>query len=293
MNWKRKKIILEIERYGREIVYILLGASFMAFGTSMFLLPNQLSSGGFAGIATILYYLLEIPMGVTISILNVPLCIFTFYKLGRASFVRTIIGSFSYSFFLDIFDRWLPLTEDRFLACIYGGILVGLGTAFVLKGRGTTGGTELIANLIKEYRPKVKTSHMIVIIDVIIVLANILLLREFEIGLYSAIAIYLMGKIIDIVFEGTNFTKLLFIISDKNEEIAKAVGYLLKRGTTGLLGKGMYTKDRKLVLLCAAGRRDFLRVRQIAQEIDPKAFIIISNAREVYGKGFKDELIKK
>lgn len=293
MNWKRKKIILEIERYGREIVYILLGASFMAFGTSMFLLPNQLSSGGFAGIATILYYLLEIPMGVTISILNVPLCIFTFYKLGRASFVRTIIGSFSYSFFLDIFDRWLPLTEDRFLACIYGGILVGLGTAFVLKGRGTTGGTELIANLIKEYRPKVKTSHMIVIIDVIIVLANILLLREFEIGLYSAIAIYLMGKIIDIVFEGTNFTKLLFIISDKNEEIAKAVGDLIKRGTTGLFGKGMYTKDQKLVLLCAAGRRDFLRVRQIAQEIDPKAFIIISNAREVYGKGFKDELIKK
>ena len=130
-------------------------------------------------------------------------------------------------------------------------------------------------------------SNVIIIIDTVIVALNVIFFKEIEIGLYSAIAIYLMGKIIDIVFEGIYFTKLLIIISDKNEEIAKEIGEKISKGTTGLYGKGMYTNQEKLVLMCAASRGDVARVKQVAREIDSNSFIIIANAREVVGLGFK------
>ena len=136
-------------------------------------------------------------------------------------------------------------------------------------------------------------SSVIIIIDTIIVALNVIFFKEIEIGLYSAIAIYLMGKIIDIVFEGIYFTKLLIIISDKNEEIAKEIGEKISKGTTGLYGKGMYTNQEKLVLMCAASRGDVARVKQVAREIDSNSFIIIANAREVVGLGFKKEDIEK
>ena len=130
-------------------------------------------------------------------------------------------------------------------------------------------------------------SSVIIIIDTIIVALNVIFFKEIEIGLYSAIAIYLMGKIIDIVFEGIYFTKLLIIISDKNEEIAKEIGEKISKGTTGLYGKGMYTNQEKLVLMCAASRGDVARVKQVARDIDSNSFIIIANAREAVGLGFK------
>jgi len=130
-------------------------------------------------------------------------------------------------------------------------------------------------------------SNVIIIIDTVIVALNVIFFKELEIGLYSAIAIYLMGKIIDIVFEGIYFTKLLFIVSDKNKEIATFIENNIKRGVTGIYGKGMYTNKEKLVLMCAASRGDVARVKQVAREIDSNSFIIIANAREVVGLGFK------
>ena len=125
------------------------------------------------------------------------------------------------------------------------------------------------------------------ILDTIIVILNIVFFREIEIGLYSAIAIYLMGKIIDIVFEGTYFTKLILIVSEQNEEIAKEIEEKIQRGATGLYGKGMYTNKEKLVLMCAASRRDVARIKIIARKLDSSSFIIITNSREVVGLGFK------
>lgn len=112
--------------------------------------------------------------------------------------------------------------------------------------------------------------------------------KEIEVGLYSAISIYIVGKIIDILFEGIYFTKLILIVSEKNEEIAAEIGNSIQRGTTGLYGKGMYTNEEKLVLLCAASRNDIAKIKFTAKKIDPNSFIIITNSREVVGLGFKD-----
>ncbi len=270
-----------------ELIATAIGAFIMAIAVSLFLLPNQLSSGGIAGIATITYYLLNIPMGIMIITINVPLFILAIFKIGKSFFFKSMIGTITLSIFIDFLDKLQPLTNDRFLACIYGGIIMGLGTAILLKVNSSTGGTDLASYLVKEYKPTISLSRIIIIIDTVIVTLNVIFLREIEIGLYSAIAIYLMGKMIDILFEGIYFTKLLLIVSDKNEEIAKQIGDKIKRGTTGLFGKGMYTNEEKLILMCAASRGDIAKIKMIARKIDPESFIVITNSREVVGLGFK------
>ncbi len=276
-----------IKGYLKNLIMIIFGCLIMAIGTSMFLLPNKLSTGGVTGISTIVYYLFKIPVGTFTLILNIPILIFTFYRLGKTILINSIIGSVVYSVFMDMLDKLPAFTNDGLLASIYGGIFLGIGTGIVLNSKATTGGTELVSNLIQTYNLNYRTSTLIMIIDSSIVLLNVIVFKEIEIGLYSAIAIILMGKVIDIIVEGTNFSKLIFIISTKNDKISKEIGEYIKRGTTGLYGKGMFEDKDRLVLMCAAGRGDVLKIKNIVQSNDKNAFIIIANAREVLGKGFK------
>lgn len=276
-----------IKKQIAEIFGTILGSFVISIGISLFLLPNQLSSGGIVGIGTIIYYLLKIPMGTTIILLNIPLFLISILKIGKSFFVKSLIGTISLSVFIDWLDKFKPLTQDRFLACIYGGIIIGVGTAIILKVNSSTGGTDMVTYIAKKYKPSIRTGNIIVIIDIIIVTLNMFFFREIEIGLYSGIAIYLMGKIIDILFEGIDFTKLIFIVSKKSEEIAEKIGKSIERGTTGIYGKGMYTNEEILILMCAVTRRDVSKVTEIAKKIDKNSFIIITNSREVLGQGFK------
>lgn len=147
----------------------------------------------------------------------------------------------------------------------------------------------MLAYVIKEYKPNYRTGNLIVMIDVVIVTLNAIFFKKIEVGLYSAITIYLMGKIIDVVFEGINFTKLIYIISDKYLDISKEIMEDIERGITGIYAKGMYTNEEKVMLFCVASRNQAMRIKQISKKIDPHAFVIISNAREAYGLGFKRE----
>ncbi len=287
MNYTKTKKIFTLKNNLIEATYLVLGCMIMAIGTSLFLLPNQLSSGGFSGIATIFYYLFSFPLGTTIFVLNIPFFIWAFFKVGKKLLVKSIIGTTLLSVFIDLFDKMPALTQDRFLACIYGGICIGLGLALVLKSGSSTGGTDLISYIAKVYKPYIRTSSLIVVIDVVIITLNVFFFKTIEIGLYSAIAIYLMGKMIDIIFEGVNFTKMMLIVSNKYKEIAKEVGDKLQRGSTGIYAKGMYTKEKKMMLFCVGARNEVAKIKQIAVKIDPKAFIVIANARETWGKGFK------
>lgn len=270
-----------------EILETIVGAIIMAVATSIFLLPNQLSTGGFSGIATILYYFLDIPMGTTIIAINIPLFLFATYKLGKEFVLKSFVGTATFSIFIDVLDSVPSLTQDRFLACIYGGIIMGIGTAVILKANSSTGGSDLISTIVKSYNPNIRIGNIITIVDVIIVSVNVLFFKQIEIGLYSAIAIYLMGKMIDVVFEGIYFTKLIIIISNKNEEIADEIIQNIGRGLTGLYGKGMYKDEQKLILMCAISRKDIGKIKQAAKTIDPQSFLIITDAREIFGLGFK------
>lgn len=147
----------------------------------------------------------------------------------------------------------------------------------------------MLAYVIKEYKPNYRTGNLIVMIDVVIITLNAIFFKKIEVGLYSAITIYLMGKIIDVVFEGINFTKLIYIVSDKYLDISKEIMEEIERGITGLYAKGMYTDEEKMMLFCVASRNQAMRIKQISKKIDPHSFVIISNAREAYGLGFKRE----
>ena len=259
----------------------------MAIGTSQFLLPNQLSAGGFSGIATITYYLFKFPLGLTVLVLNIPLFILSIFKNGKKFFINALLGTLFLSFFLDFFDSFKALTEDRFLGCIYGGIIAGIGTAIVLRTNASTGGTDLLTQIIKSFQPNIKISNLLVILDTIIVALNVFFFRELEVGLYSTITIYLMGKMLDIFFEGIDFAKIVYIISPKYKEISKEISEEIRRGSTALYGKGMYREEEKNILMCVASRGEIRQIRKIVREIDKEAFIVIANAREVFGEGFK------
>ena len=272
----------------KDFILIVLGCIISALGTGVMLLPNRLSSGGFSGIATIIYYFFNINMATTILVLNIPLFIIGFIKLGNKFIFKTIFATTLYSVMIDIFEKYtLSAVNDKFLASIYGGFLIGIGLALILKANTSTGGTDLIAHILQNYKINFKMSTIITAIDTIVILANLIAFRDFEIGLYSVITIYIMGKLIDVVFEGINFCKVIYIVSEKYEELVEVINLEIKRGATGLYGKGSYTKRSKMVIMCVSKRNDIEKIKNISIQIDPNAFIIVTDAREVYGLGFK------
>lgn len=262
MKFKAKRKIVKGRNLILDIIKVAIGTLIMAFGIELFLLPNQLSTGGFSGIATVGFYITKIPVGTLILLLNIPLFLIAFFRVGKEFFIKAITGTVLLSIFLNAFEQMKPATTDRFLAFIYGSIIVGIGTAMVLKANGSTGGTDLLANIIKSYKPHLKTGTLIVITDAIIVAINALYFKDIEIALYSALAIYVLGKILDIFFEGVNFSKMLLIISPKWEEISQELNTELGRGITSLYGEGMYTRKDKKVLLCVMARSEIRRSKK-------------------------------
>lgn len=271
----------------KEYLLITIGCIIAAAGTALFLLPNRLSSGGFSGIATIFYYFFKIPMGTTIIILNVPLFIISYFRIGKEFLIKSIYGTVLYSEVIDLFSKMDTFTDDRFLDSIYGGVIIGIGLSLVFRAKASTGGTDLMVQIIKSFSNKIVTSNVLVIMDAIIVILNLIFFKQIEIGLYSVISIIIIGKMIDLGVEGINFSKMLYIVSDKYKEIAEKINLDIESGATGLYGKGMYTDEEKTILMCVTKRRNVMTIKNLALEVDPNAFIIITDAREVYGLGFK------
>lgn len=287
MRFKEKRKIINIKKFVINLIQTLFGTALMAIAIDLFLLPNQLSVGGFSGIGTIGYFLFDLPVGTTVFLLNIPLFLIALIKNGRKFFLDSLIGTISLSIFLNLFENINIVTHSGFLACIYGGALSGVGTSIVLNANASTGGSDLFAQIVKSYKPDVKTGGIIVAIDAVVVIASTIVFGEIEIGLYSAIAIYIMGKVLDLFFEGIDFAKMMIIISPNYQEISDEINKKIRRGTTAIYGKGMYREKEKELLLCVASRREVREIRKIVKKIDKKAFLIITNAREVYGEGFK------
>lgn len=287
MEFKEKRKIINIKKFIINLIQTLFGTAIMAISVDLFLLPNQLSVGGFSGIGTIGYFLFGLPVGTTVFVLNIPLFLMALIKNGRRFFLDSLIGTISLSVFLNLFENINIVTHSGFLACIYGGVLSGIGTSIVLNANASTGGSDLFAQIVKSYKPDIKTGGVIIVIDAIVVIVSTIVFGEIEIGLYSAIAIYIMGKVLDLFFEGIDFAKMMIIISPNYQEISNEINKKIKRGTTAIYGRGMYRAEEKKLLLCVASRREVREIRKIVKEIDKNAFLIITNAREVYGEGFK------
>lgn len=288
MNFGTIRNFVKVRNLIVKAIQISFGTALLAIAIALFLLPNHISTGGFSGIATISYYLLNTPMGVAVIVLNIPLFIITLIKGGWKNLANALFGTIMLSVFLNIFENFEALTEDKLLASIYGGIIAGIGTAIVFRADASTGGTDLLAGIIKMFNNEVKRGNIMIIFDGIVILLNVIFFKEIDIGLYSAVVIFIMGKVIDAFFEGINFSRMIYIVSPKYEEIAKQIGTEMRRGSTMFYGKGMYKKEERELLFCVVSRGEVRDVRRIVREIDSKAFIIISNAREVFGEGFKE-----
>ena len=176
--------IIKLKKYLSSFFGIVVGTFIMAVSTNFFLLPNKLSTGGFSGIATIMYYVFNVPVGTAILVLNIPLLIIAFFRVGKEFFIKSIIGTFLLSFFIDFLQRDIAFTKDRLLASIYGGIIMGIGTGIILKVNSSTGGSDLLSLVIKSYKKHFQTGNLIVIIDTIIVTISVIVFKNIEIGLY-------------------------------------------------------------------------------------------------------------
>ena len=272
----------------KDIIYTIIGCVFISAGIVFFLLPVKISAGGFSGIATVTYYLFELKMGYVIWILNIPLLIIGFFRIGKYFFFKTMFATWFLSFCIDFFENMNIILniDDVLLSAIYGGVIIGIGTTCIFKANNSTGGSELLIQIILSYKNNLKVSKLLIIIDSFVVLLNLLVFRQIEIVLYSFIVIFLNSKIVDVSIEGVNFSKTVYIISDKTKEISDKILNDLDKGVTGIYGKGMYKGNDKLILMCVIKKRDLLKLKDIVKRIDKSAFMIISDAVDVYGLGF-------
>ena len=267
-----------------DYIKIIAGTLLTAISLVCFLVPHKIAPGGVSGIGTVIYYIFNIPVGVTMLAINIPLLIIGTKKLGGVFGIRTIVATILLSAFTDLLK--LPsLTDSPFLATVYGGLFMGIGLGIVLSAKATTGGTDLFAKLIHDSFPIVSMGLILFIIDFMVVFTAAIVFGPDE-ALYAFICIFIIAKMIDLIQEGIKAGKAFFIITDHAEAICDKILKDLDRGATILIGKGAYTKANKDVILCVVNRFQIVRLKQIINEIDQDAFVLVSDVREVLGEGF-------
>lgn len=269
-----------------EYFMVTLGVVLTALGYNWFLIPNKIAAGGVSGIATVLHHLWGFPVGITMLALNLPLFVAVTYILGPRFGLKSIYGAVLLGVLTDIFGVFTsPITGDPLLAAIYGGSLVGIGIGLTMRYRGSTGGTDLAALLVNHFT-QMRVGQALLMVDTgIILIAGIVFGPE--LALYAFLSLFISSKSIDLVQEGTGYNKAAYIISQKPEEIAEAIMIKLERGVTALQGIGMFTKNERQVLFVIVSRQEISFIKDMVRDIDPQAFLVISDVREVLGEGFR------
>lgn len=272
-------------RHAIDTLMIIVGSFITALAFNLFLVPNHIASGGVSGLSVIAQSLFGIEPAYTQWALNIPLFIAGFLLLGRDYAIRSLLGTVVLPLFVFITRDFPVPTTDPLLASLYGGIGVGLGLGIVFRGRGSTGGLSTLAQIIQKYSG-LSLSVCVVLMDgTVIALAGFILSPEK--ALYALIGLYITGKIIDSIELGFNYTKVAYIIAENTEAISEAVLSELDRGLTKLSARGGYTGDDRTVLMVVVGQSEVTRLKTLVQKLEPTAFVIITNAHEVLGEGFK------
>ncbi|MEC2064105.1 YitT family protein [Bacillus inaquosorum] len=268
----------------RDYVYILIGAAITAVSFNVFLLPNKIAAGGVSGISTILQsYGFE--AAFVQWIINIPLFIAGVILLGGKFGLKTLAGSVFLPFVVFLTRDIQPATHHELLAAIFGGVGIGVGIGIVYLGKGSTGGTALAAQIIHKYSGLSLGTCLAIIDGLIVVTAMIVF--NIEQGLYAMLGVFVSSKTIDVVQVGFNRSKMALIITKQEQAVKEAVLQKIDRGVTKISAVGGYTDDDRPILMCVVGQTEFTKLKQIVKQIDESAFVIVADASEVLGEGFK------
>lgn len=268
-----------------EYIYILIGSAIIGFTFNVFLLPNKIASGGVSGISTILDSVLGWEPAYVQWALNIPLFIAGVIFLGKQFGVKTLVGTVFLPLVVFFTKDAVPWTNNPLLGSLFGGVGVGLGLGIVFKGKASTGGTDLIAQILHKYTG-LTLGTCVILIDGLIVIAAALVF-DIERGLYALIALYVTSKTIDLVQVGFGRSKMAMIITSKQEEVRAEILSKIDRGVTKLSAHGGFTDYERPVLMCVVDQTEFTKLKQLVKSIDPSAFVVVMDAAEVLGEGFK------
>ncbi|MDD4601535.1 MAG: YitT family protein [Negativicutes bacterium] len=275
-----------MKRWVRNYSGVLLGVVLEAIALNMFLIPNKIAAGGVSGLATVLYYLFNWPVGVIMLLFNIPLFIIGIKILGARYGIHTLFGAAALSIAIDVTAPYTPvLTNDFLLSSLYGGVLGGIGAGLVFRFKGNTAGTALAAAIINKVYG-ISVGQALLLTDFFVIAFAGLAFQSAELALYALISLYVTSKIVDLVQEGPNVAKAFWIMTGQPDEISKAIIKELDRGVTLFQGKGGYTGQERDMLLCVVETGEFTRLKDVIHQNDPKAFVIVTDAHEVLGEGF-------
>ncbi|MGG3799053.1 YitT family protein [Metabacillus fastidiosus] len=268
-----------------ELIFILIGSAIVALAFNLFLLPNRVASGGVSGISTIMDAMFGFEPAYVQWAFNIPLFIAGVIFLGKQFGLKTLVGTIFLPFIVYLSKDMDPITKDPLLGALFGGIGIGLGLGIVFRGKASTGGTDLAAQIIHKFTG-LTLGICVAIIDGLIVLAAAIVF-DIEGGLYALIALYVTSKTIDVVQIGFSRSKMTMIITNKEKEVQHAILHELDRGVTRLSAYGGFTNNERPVLICVVDQTEFTKLKELIKSIDSEAFVTVMDASEVVGEGFK------
>ncbi|CQR24740.1 membrane protein [Streptococcus varani] len=272
----------------KNIILIIIGAGLFSFGLNYLVMPNGLYEGGATGISLILYYLFHIQPWVTNILINIPLFILGWKILGRNVLHLSLLGTFSVTIWLAIFEK-LPfvvdLDHDLIIVSMLAGVLSGIGLGIIFKAGGTTGGSDILARIGHKYS-HYTIGQIILAIDILVLILTIIVSRDLRVVLYTMLQVTIASRVIDIISDGGYGSKGVMIISQKSQEIAAAIDSQIERGVTLIKAQGFYSRTDMDMIYSVIYKSQLQETKELIHRIDPHAFITITDAHEVLGEGF-------
>ena len=282
MIYKLKDKKRRLKEYG----VITLGSMLAGFSVGCFLAPNNIIPGGVSGISIILNHFFSVSIGKSMIIINIPIFLFGVYKFGKSLGIKTVYATLMFSVFSDIFSLAGAVTDNLMLTAIFGGALGGAGYGLIFYENATTGGIDIVAKAFKSRFRHIKIGNIILAFDLLIIVFAVFAYKNINIGLYSITALFVTSYVLNSVLDGFDFAKLTFVITDFPFEITEKIDSKLNRGATVIPAIGAYTNNKKSMVMCTVRPREIPAFKDIIKSVDPYAFVIITDAKGVWGEGF-------
>ena len=269
-------------------VKIVVGSVIAAAGFRFFSFPNDIVAGGITGIAQILNRLSGLPVGVMVIVMNIPIFIICFRKLGVKSVIGALAVMLLSSVMIDVFQM-IPViaTDDELLASVYGGVLNGLGYGLVYSAGATSGGTDILAKLLRRHYPHINFGTLVMGLNVVVVVAYAIIFHKAESCMYTMIQMFISTRIVNIVIYGPGISNLCYIITSEPDQITDVITHEMKRGVTFLKAEGAWKHQERPVIMCVIKKQEIAHLRAIIRGVDEKSFLIVTEAKDVFGKGFE------